>query len=64
MRASQRHRTIVRAARAWRVGRPHLAWEILEEAGLGKLYPAFVRECQRQARERYLRRIMNEYGAA
>jgi hypothetical protein len=38
---------------AWRIGRPHLAWQILNEAGLAAEWPVFLRVALRRARERY-----------
>jgi len=51
---SARHRAHVRAAVAWRAGKPHAAWQVLAEAGLAHEWPAFQRVALRQARRRYL----------
>lgn len=60
MTASARHRTFVRAARLWAVGRYHEAIDVLDDAGLGHERAAFVRFAQQRNRDRY-QRIMSRY---
>lgn len=57
---SHAHRTLRRAAMAWRIGRPHRAWEILAEAGMADQWPTFQRVVLQRARARYTAR-MAEY---
>lgn len=52
---SRRYRTLVRAATAWKAGKPHRAWEILADAGMADQWPAFQRVALRHARARYVR---------
>lgn len=56
-RPSQRHRIMVRAARAWKAGKPHTAWEIMMAAGLDREWPLLKAELLRQARKRFEREI-------
>lgn len=46
-----------RAAQAHKAGKPHRAWEIVDQAGLGDHYHAFLRVGLRQARREYLARM-------
>lgn len=55
MPRSKRHRTLMRAVRAWQAGRPHQAWEILDQAGMGEVWPEFKRVALDQARQRYVK---------
>lgn len=52
-RPSQRHRTLVRAARAWKAGKPHTAWEIMHAAGLDRDWPQLQRALLADARRRF-----------
>lgn len=56
-RPSQRHRVLVRAARAWMAGKPHEAWTIVHTAGLDRDWPELQRSLLRRARQRYERRM-------
>jgi hypothetical protein len=55
--AGKRHRALRQAVQAWRVGRPHRAWQILAEAGMADHWQEFQRVALRRARERFLARM-------
>jgi hypothetical protein len=62
MTRTERERTLDRAVVAWRVGRPHRAWEILADAGLQAYWPTFLRTALGRARKGYVR-TMSRYTA-
>jgi alpha-beta hydrolase superfamily lysophospholipase len=51
-----------RAVIAWRVGKPHRAWEILAEAGMSDYWARFQRTALQHARRGYTR-AMERYVA-
>lgn len=57
-----RVRVLRRAAVQWRAGKPHKAWETLQEAGMGRYWPTFQRVAFREARRGYTR-AMSRYTA-
>lgn len=48
---------IARAVAAWKRGRPHEAWQILDKAGYADYWPIFHREALRAARRAFLARL-------
>lgn len=62
MTRSGRVRVIERAVVAYRVGKPHMAWQILAEAGMVDYWPEFLREALTRARRGYTR-AMSRYVA-
>jgi len=48
---------LTRAAVAWRVGRPHLAWQILDQAGMRDDWREFQRVALQRARDNYRARM-------
>jgi hypothetical protein len=59
---SARARVLDRAVIAWRVGKPHRAWEILAEAGMSDYWARFQRTALQHARRGYTR-AMERYVA-
>lgn len=62
MTRSMRVRVISHARVAWRVGKPHRAWEIFAEAGMADYWPTFQRKALETARRGYTR-AMERYVA-
>lgn len=58
---SQRRRVLTRAVAEWDADRPHMAWQILAEAGMVAYWPTFLRTALTRARGRYTR-AMSRYA--
>ena len=59
---SARSRVLDQAVIAWRVGKPHRAWEILHENGLQDYWSTFLKTATTRARKGYIR-SMSRYAA-
>ena len=49
-----RYRVFLNAARAWKAGYPHQAWEIVQKAGYGQHWPRLQAALLAQAKDGYV----------